>query len=207
MAIAVRIDVVGRREALIDGAVAVVVHRVADLVCVWTHVSIAVVAVLAVGDPQPRHLAGGTHGGAGRIAVAIVVRVRVEDGLVYGIVVRRTVAVVVLAVADLDGAGEGVFVRIIAVRRQVGVAIGWSLIRAEGPLGLSIAEAVIIGVGVHGVAVDGVVVHGGVAVVVDTVTHLGRRGVDEAVRVITVQAVGGHTGLLGIGERVVAQVQ
>ena len=187
LAVAVGVRVVGGRDPLVHGAVAVVVLRVAVLGGARVGAGVVVVAVGAVAHVPAGGAAGAVRaaGVAEAVAVAVLVEGRLDP------LVDVAVAVVVDLVAGLRGAGVHGAVAVVAVAGVRDVAAG--LAAGHGPArAVALAVAVLVDVerrtrgGVHGAVV---VVDVAIAVVVDAVAHLGSRGVDGAVAIVAVVGV------------------
>jgi len=130
---------IGVGEVLVDPAVAVVVRAVADFVGTRMDLGVGVVAVGGVFYKADRGVAGGCRDG--RVAPPVAVFVGVESA--FDPFVHGSVAVVILAVADLHGAGVygGVGVCAVAfflaptvfvgVRWNRGVLRGWGAARDQ----------------------------------------------------------------------------
>src|SRR3989338_5181349 len=116
------IGIVTADIALIVLAVAVVVHRVADLHLAWIDVCVGVIAVRAAGDVVDRRGAGGL--GGRRRAVIVRIAVIVPRRLVRRVrLVCLVVAVVIHAVAVLGRVGVDIGAGVVAVRASIGRAV------------------------------------------------------------------------------------
>lgn len=115
--VTVAVEVPGRgvRRVLVDGAFAVIVDSVADLLGRGVHAGVGVVAVAGHGDPLARALALEVTPVHDRELTAVAVEVAVVVPGVVLDVVGLARAVVVDAVADLDGAGVDAGVGVVAV--------------------------------------------------------------------------------------------
>ena len=187
-------------EAFVGAAVTVVVEAITELSSAGVDGRVGVVAVGVVRD-----VAGGGVAGChrvGGVAVAVAVGVEVPGGLAHGVVVvviHQAVAVVVVAVAELGGAGVDGRVGVVAVGVVGHVAFG--SVAGGHPSG-RIAEAVAVGVGVPGALAGDVrivVVHQAVAVVIhpvaDLAVHVVAVGDIDAVEQAAGVGVGGTAGL------------
>ena len=130
-AVAVGIQVVGHRQALVDGAVAVVVDTVTDLDRAGIAGRTAVVAVIGRRD-IPRHDVAGSHARSG-VPVAVTIGVGVV-GRHWQPLVDGAVAVVVDTVAEfgsprIDG-GVGVVAITVGHGHAVAIAISGNADRA-----------------------------------------------------------------------------
>jgi hypothetical protein len=162
----------GQREThtvFVHGVVAVVVEAIADLERTLDH-----------GRGGADCHAGGAHDVALAPALA-------EEAIVAGhahaeALVDVAIAVVVHAIADLDAGRVAVRHRIAGVAERVAVGVVLVLVGDERAVVEHVGRAVAIAVGQReGVAVDLLLVHGAIAVVVDAVTDLVRAGIDEGV--------------------------
>jgi hypothetical protein len=187
VAVTVGVREVGRHDPLVGATVAVVVLAVAALAGGGVDVRAGVVAVRGIGDVARGLLAG--RGGAGSIAVAVEVIIRIPGARVGSVVVvHRAITVVVHAVADLGGRGAHRVVGVVTVGvvQDVvgGLLAGHLVVRG-------IAVAVAVGIVVPGAGIGaGAGIRGPVAVVVDVVAHLGGGGVDRSLPIVTVRCVG-----------------
>ena len=165
-----------------DDAVTVVVRRVGAvrLICARMHRGIRVVAVLIV-----RRIALGCRARDKGVSdpVPIGVGVGVPPGCVDGLLVDGAVAIVVNGIAALHRAGVHGRIGVITVVPPRNVPVR-RLTRDHRHRDVPVI--VHVRVPIPGVAVDRVLVHGIVAVVVETVTHLISVGVDGRVRVVAV---------------------
>ena len=187
------------RVVLVHEGVAVVVHAVAQLGSVGEDGGCCVVAVALDGDVAGLQLAGLQGLALGAVAVAVGVHPHGDD--LGGVQVHHVVAVVVLAVAQLDGVGVHPGVAVVAVVVGADVAAGGC---AGGDRGAGQAVAVTVAVLVPAAGVHGVVlVHGCVAVVVQSVADLGGVGVGRSHRVVAVTGQRHVTvgPLTGVGRR------
>src|SRR5690606_24049503 len=141
--VAVGVAVVRRRDALVGGAVAVVVLAVAGLGGAGPAGAAGVVAVVGVVDVRRGRAA--RFDAPGRVAAPVAVGVEIIGGL--GALVGGAVAVVVLAVATLTGAGPAGAAGVVAVVGVVDVAGGRAAcVDHHG----RVAAPVSVGVGVVG---------------------------------------------------------
>ena len=169
------------RVGVVDLAVAVVVHMVADLVRARVNAGRSVVAVGLV-----EHVAGGLRAGLVRargVAEAVLVVVRVERGRIDRVLVRRAIAVVVRTITVLGGTGVDVVATVVAVggRHHIVRRLRTGRDRETA------AVAILIAVEVPGREVRaGVLVDTAVAVVVDAIAGLGRTRMDAAIGVVAV---------------------
>lgn len=187
-------------ESAVDGTVAVVVHPVAGFDLAGINIHTREKGVVAV--TRERHLTlktgrtGARHTRARTEPVAVDVAVA-HDEVADVDRFDHTVAVIVDAVADLDGRRVHLVIGVVAVTSDGGerrtVAIVCRADVASVRYGLAVAEPVVVGVAeaVHG-GTDEVLVHDSVAVVVDLDTdqlaHLGSAGVDERISVVAITA-------------------
>ena len=181
----------------VDGAVAVVVLAIAQLVGAGEAPRGGVVTVVGGGEVAVGGFAGAEQ--VQGVAEAVFVGVAEPVGRVERRVrIDRTITVVVDAVAQLVGGGVHVGVRVVAVGVVGGAAFG---LDASLDRGGCITEAVAIGVGKESGPVDGVVaIDGVVAVVVDAVAQLGGPREDGGIGVVAVDVVG-EAVAVGIDER------
>jgi hypothetical protein len=169
---------------LVRVAVAVVVVAVvAVLGSIRADVVLAIVAVFVVVDVGARLVTGIRRGRARAVAVAVAV---VVPGVrVHGVVVHRSVAVVVRAVADLRRAGVDGAVAVVAVVVVGHVARGLAAgVAGRGAVPLAVAVRI---------PVEGrldTLVDVAVAVVVDLVADLGLAGVRVLLAVVAVFVTG-----------------
>ncbi len=172
--------VIGR----IDQAIAVVVHRVADLKADWVDVVATVIAVL-----RNQHVVIGLLALDQRVVLvskAVPVRIQVPGGEVHHLVqlVNLPIAVIVSLVAvlvrlwvDING---GVVTVVCVVDPELGL-------RAGGLELVGVAEPILVEVGVPGERVFSVfVVFGAVAVVVDIVAEFSGISMGGGVSIVTV---------------------
>ena len=184
VAVAVRVGVPARSPrdgvvGVVDQPVTVVVQGVADFLGVGVDARVGVVAVGVVGDVADHGLTA-VQGAVG-IAEAVTVRVGVPGGL--ELLVHRAVAVVVDAVARLDGCGVDGGVAVVTVGGQGRLDPTLPGVAAVDA-GARITEAITVAVQVP--ALGQVLVHGAVAVVVQPVAALRRAGVGLGVSVVAV---------------------
>ena len=185
IAVAVRVPG-GKGQALVDLAVAVVIHAVADFGGAGVDGDVGVVAVGAVGDVAFGRRAGGN----GNIDVPITVRIRVPvEGVELNSTVRgvdEQVTVVVDGVADLGGAGVDGGEEVVAVGAVGDVAFG----RGAGEhhhIGVAVAVIVIV----HEESARDVLIDVAIAVVVEAVAFFGGIGIGLDVIVVAVAVDGG----------------
>ncbi len=208
IAVVIHISVVGRGDSLVDVAVAVIVHLVADLLGVGVNEAIGVVAVVTAVDVSRGRLTGVDL--IVLVTVAVVVGIGVPAAGVHQVavvVVDLAVAVVVVAVADLVGTGVDELIAIVAVGAVFDVAGG---LVAGIQRVADASVAVTVAVCVPGGGVGGIIFIGQtVAVVVDAVAVLVGAGVDGGVGVVAVLAivVAIAIGILTVGRSSVVGIE
>ena len=164
-------------------AIAIVVHAVADLGRIRALGRVEIVAVGRVADVASG-LTARAHARTA-VPVPVTVAIGVPDARVHGVVlIGRSVAIVVHAVAGLGRVGVDLGERVVAVGRVADVA---SRDLARGPRRARVAVPVTVAVGVPNDHIGGgVFVRFAIAVVVLSVAHLGRAGIDRHDAIVTV---------------------
>jgi hypothetical protein len=189
---------------IVDVAIAVVVHAVADFARRRTDGTVTIIAV-----PVGRHVARGGIAvqPVGTGAVAVGVPIRVERGLRARVgarirIIRHAVAVLVgvRAVTDLGRVGADGRVAVVAVISVVGVAAGLTAARGRRRRSVAVSIAVRVLPPLDRIGRIGLV-RGAIAVVVCPVTQLRRRRVDVPVGVVAVRCVRDVAGRADISIR------